>query len=186
MAATDVEAVRAGTPQYMAPEQLTGSVPLATIKTDIYALGLVLFETFTGRRVFEAKTLPELIKVHESGTVPPPSSTVRDLDPTVERTIMRCLERDPARRPVSALAVAAALPGGDPLAAALAAGETPSPQLLVAAGEANALSVISAAGAVAAFVAVLARSLLSRRARQSPDSCHSTSRQMSSPIAPFK
>ena len=49
------------------------------------------------------------------------------LDPAVERAILRCLERDPADRPRSAYEVLAALPGGDPLAAALAAGETPSP-----------------------------------------------------------
>ena len=47
---------------------------------------------------------------------------------------MRCLERDPAKRPGSALAVAASLPGGDPLAAAIAAGETPSPEMVAAAG----------------------------------------------------
>ena len=47
---------------------------------------------------------------------------------------MRCLEKDSADRPASALAVAASLPGGDPLAAALAAGETPSPEMVAAAG----------------------------------------------------
>ena len=52
----------------------------------------------------------------------------------MERVVLRCLEPDPANRPRSALAVAAALPGGDPLAAALAAGETPSPQLVADAG----------------------------------------------------
>jgi serine/threonine-protein kinase len=129
---------RAGTPQYMAPEQLAGGE--ATVRTDIYALGLVLFELFTGKRAYEAKTLNELIALQQSGTLATPSSVVRDLDPAVERVIMRCLERDPALRPASALAVAAALPGGDPLAAALAAGETPSPELVAAAGETNAVS----------------------------------------------
>src|SRR5262249_33361560 len=61
------------------------------------------------------------------------------------------LDRDPDRRPPSALAVAAALPGGDPLAEALAAGETPSPELLVAAGEANALPMWQALTIVVAI-----------------------------------
>ena len=52
---------------------------------------------------------------------------------------MRCLKPQPDERPASALAVAAALPGGDPLAAALAAGETPSPDMVAAAGQTEAL-----------------------------------------------
>ncbi|HEX9982654.1 MAG TPA: protein kinase [Thermoanaerobaculia bacterium] len=103
-----------GTPAYMSPEQQTGGD--LTTRSDLYALGIVLHECFTGKR--------------PSATA---SATIPELDPLVARVIARCLEPDPARRPASALQVAAALPGGDPLAAALAAGETPSPQMVAAA-----------------------------------------------------
>ena len=83
----------------------------------------------------------------------PPRTIVSAIDPAVERAILRCLEPAPAQRPRSALAVAAALPGGDPLAAALAAGETPSPEMVAAAGEGTALSRHVA---IPVFVAVLA------------------------------
>jgi hypothetical protein len=129
--------IRAGTPAYMAPEQLEGREVSA--RSDIYALGLVLYELFTGKRAFDASTLNELMDLHASGTTPSASLLVRDLDPAIERVIQRCLEKDPARRPSSALAVSAALPGGDQLAAALAAGETPSPEMVAAAGEQSAL-----------------------------------------------
>jgi serine/threonine-protein kinase len=124
---------RAGTPAYMAPEQLAGRE--VTGKSDIYSLGLILYEILTGKRAFEASTLPELMKLRESGTITNPSTLVRDLDPLIERVIFRCLELEPDKRPASALQVAAALPGGDPLAAALAAGETPSPEMVAAAGQ---------------------------------------------------
>jgi Protein kinase domain/zinc-ribbon domain len=142
--------VRAGTPAYMAPEQLAGKE--VTIKSDLYSLGLVLYEILTGKRAFEATTLPELMQLREESAPASPSSLVRDLDPLLERVIMRCLERDPALRPSSALQVAAALPGGDPLAAALAAGETPSPQMVAAAGDTSGLAPRIA---VAALFAVL-------------------------------
>jgi len=116
----------------MAPEQLAGEE--VTPKSDIYSLGLVLYEILTGKRAFEASTLPQLMKLRQSGTLTNPSTLVRDLDPLIERVILRCLETDPEKRPSSALQVAAALPGGDPLAAALAAGETPSPEMVAAAG----------------------------------------------------
>jgi len=143
-----------GTPQYMAPELLAGKP--ASIQSDIYALGLVLFEIFTGRRAYDGKSLGDLKQLHDTGTVTTPSSIVRDLDPGIERLILRCLNKDPEKRPGSALAVAAALPGGDPLAAALAAGETPSPAMLVAAGESEALSVGRGLAAVALVVIGLA------------------------------
>jgi serine/threonine protein kinase len=125
--------VRAGTPAYMAPEQLGGME--VTVKSDIYSLGLIFYEIITGKRAFDATSLPELMRMREESRVPNPSTLVRDIDPLFERVILRCLATDPVLRPASALQVAAALPGGDPLAAALAAGETPSPQMVAAAGE---------------------------------------------------
>lgn len=142
--------VRSGTPAYMAPEQLAGKE--VTAQSDIYALGLVLYEVFTGKRAFTAETLAELVRSGAQTTPSRPSSVVKDLDPAVERVILRCLEPEPRSRPASALSVAAALPGGDPLAAALAAGETPSPQMVAAAGETSGLKPRTA---ILYFVALL-------------------------------
>ena len=121
-----------GTPAYMAPEQLTGEG--ASLRSDVYALGLVLHEMLTGRRVFEAKSLTELRALHAETKPPSLSSSATDVDPTLDRVVLRCLERDPKDRPASAGVVLASLPGGDPLQAALLAGETPSPEMVAAAG----------------------------------------------------
>src|SRR5882762_1104382 len=141
----------AGTPAYMAPEQLEGKEQ--TVRTDIYSLGLVLYELFTGKKAFEAATFGDLIKLRRSDTTPTtPTSIVKDLDPIIEKVIGRCIQRDPAQRPSSALHVAAALPGGDPLAAALAAGETPSPEMVAASGEKTGLRPAIAVVCLAAVI----------------------------------
>jgi serine/threonine-protein kinase len=147
------EEIRNGTPAYMAPEQLAGRE--VTVQSDIYSLGLVLYEVFTGKRAFEASTLAELIRLHSETTPLSPTSLVKELDPTVESAILRCLDPEPANRPPSALAVAARLPGGDPLAAALAAGETPSPQMVAASGGTAALPWKIGAAALALALAGL-------------------------------
>ena len=130
--------VRNGTPAYMSPEQLKGAG--VTAKSDIYALGLVLYELFTGKRPYEASSLRQLIDLQDSAQLTSMSSVAADIDPAVQKIVRRCLAPDPAKRPASALAVAAALPGGDPLAAALAAGETPSPEMVAAAGDTEGLA----------------------------------------------
>jgi hypothetical protein len=126
----------------MAPEQLAGKE--ASVRSDIYSLGLVLYKMFTGRRAFEAQSHEELVRMEETGAQAGPSTLVRDLEP------------DPGQRPSSALSVAAALPGSDPLAAALAAGETPSPEMVAASGETATLSVRLAVALVLLSVAGVA------------------------------
>jgi Protein kinase domain len=128
---------RAGTPAYMAPEQLAGTG--VSVKSDLYSLGLVLYELFTGKVAFRAATAAELARLQEETAPTSPSHLIEGFDPAVERVILRCLARDPRDRPASVLSVAAALPGGDPLAAALAAGETPSPELVAESGAAGGL-----------------------------------------------
>ena len=122
---------QAGTPQYMAPEQFDGRE--LSPQTDIYSLGLVLYELFTGKRAFDSGDLNELRAMHSS--VPTnPGALVSGLSPIVERAILRCVSPDPALRPRSASSLAAALPGGDPLEMAIAAGETPSPEMVAQSG----------------------------------------------------
>ena len=146
--------IRSGTPAYMAPEQLAGKE--VTTRSDIYALGLVIYELFTGRRAFEARSVEEVLRLRESNSTPTSaSSLVKDLDPLVERVIERCLEVEPQRRPSSALQVAAALPGGDPVAAALAAGETPSPEMVAAAPKEGVLRPAAAAALLASVLAAM-------------------------------
>jgi serine/threonine protein kinase len=144
----------AGTPAYMSPEQLSGGE--ITPQSDLYSVGLVLYEIFTGKRPFDAKTFDEMLQRREKSAPTLPSLYVKEIDPLVERVIMRCLEREPAKRPVSALQVAAALPGGGPLAAALAAGETPSPEMVAAAGEEGALQPWKAWSTLGGIVLLLA------------------------------
>jgi serine/threonine protein kinase len=122
----------AGTPAYMAPEQLAGIG--ATVRSDIYSLGLILYEIYTGKRAFTASTLAELREQKETYTPRAPSEIREGVDPVVERLIRRCMERDPNTRPASVAQLVLALPGGDPLAAAIAAGETPSPEMVAESG----------------------------------------------------
>jgi serine/threonine-protein kinase len=141
--------VRSGTPAYMAPEQLSGAE--VTALSDIYALGLVLHELFTGRKAFRAESVMELLRLQQAGVQPPAG-----VDPAIGRIIARCLDPDPKRRPQSALSVAAALPGSDPLQAALEAGETPSPELVAASGARSAMKTGAAVACFAALCAGLA------------------------------
>ncbi|HKQ97142.1 MAG TPA: serine/threonine-protein kinase [Candidatus Polarisedimenticolia bacterium] len=146
----EAEGSRAGTPAYMAPEHADRGE--TSVKSDLYALGLVLYEMFSGRRAFSGDSLAEMARQHRDDPPTPPSRIVEEFDPTIERVILRCLEKDARDRPGSAMAIAASLPGGDPLAMALAAGETPSPEMVAAAGESGGLSPAAVWACLAAIV----------------------------------
>jgi eukaryotic-like serine/threonine-protein kinase len=100
-----------GTPAYMSPEQLEGRP--ATLASDIYALGLVIYEMVTGARPFQGDTpMAAALKRLREPPVPP-GGLRADLGPVWESAILRCLERDPAQRFPSARAVVEALAGGE-------------------------------------------------------------------------
>ncbi len=118
-----------GTPGYMAPELFAGGT--ASIQSDLWSLGAVLHELFTGQRLMKAGSMTELLKKHRQ-PVEPPSRYVREVDAELDTLIVDLLARDPARRPKSALVVLGRLTGEDLLAEALRSGKTPSPELVAA------------------------------------------------------
>jgi hypothetical protein len=134
----------------MAPEQL--ACKGATVRSDIYSLGLVLYAIYTGKKAFAATTLAELREQKETHTPRAISEMREGMDPVVERLIRRCMERDPNARPASVAQLAMALPGGDPLAAAIAAGETPSSEMVAASGSKEGLRPAVAWAILAAII----------------------------------
>jgi predicted Ser/Thr protein kinase len=146
--------MRVGTPAYMSPEQITGKG--VSQRSDIYALGLVLYEIFTGKQAFQADSISELIRKHRSETPTNPSDHVKGIDPLIEKVIFQCLEKNPKDRPPSALHVAMALPGGNPLQVALEAGETPSPEMVAAAPKKGSLRAPVAVACLSAVILLFA------------------------------
>ena len=98
-----------GTLEYMAPEQIVGAA--CDVRTDIYALGIVLYEMLTGRRPFaSAVGAASLATALLTQTPVPPSMVIADAGPpALDRVVLRCLEREPGRRYGSVRELAAAI-----------------------------------------------------------------------------
>jgi serine/threonine-protein kinase len=152
-----------GTPGYMAPEQLAGGKP--TVQSDLFALGLVLYEIFTGRRTFPAKDREELVRLYDELRPTPVGDLVPGLDPRIGKIIRHCLEREPSQRPSSVHEVAAGLPKRDALATALAEGRIPSPEIVAnAAAQGSLTPAVATALLTATVLGVVAAAALASRA----------------------
>ena len=90
--------VMVGTPVYMSPEQCRGNSDDIDHRSDIYALGCVLFHTLTGRAPFEHDAPGDFIVAHMQHEPPRPSSLVPALPPMVDEILLRCLAKSPADR----------------------------------------------------------------------------------------
>ena len=101
------EGTSMGTPAYMSPEQADGQP--TDSRSDVYSLGILLFELAVGRLPFPAKTITEAIRYHTKEPPPPPRSLRPDLPESVERVILTALAKAPAERFSDASAMADAL-----------------------------------------------------------------------------
>ncbi len=84
------------TPQYLSPEQAAGQPP--TPASDVYSLGLILYEMFTGRLPFEASTPAEWLQAHRTQVPPSPKTFQPSLPDDLVEILLTCLEKEPARR----------------------------------------------------------------------------------------
>jgi serine/threonine protein kinase len=106
--------VTMGTPMYMSPEQCIGQN--VDHRTDIYAMGAMLYQVFAGRLPFDGRTFAEVV-AQQLTAVPQPPSQFRPMSAALERLILSCLEKDAAKRPQTAAELgimleAALSPGG--------------------------------------------------------------------------
>jgi serine/threonine-protein kinase len=100
--------VAVGTPAYMAPEQVAAD-PAVDARADLYALGCVAYELLTGAPPFAGRAPHALLAAHLTETPAPLGERAPDSPPALTALVMRCLEKDPARRPQSASELLAAL-----------------------------------------------------------------------------
>lgn len=85
-----------GSPLYFSPEQALGESPSPA--SDVYSLGVVMYEVFTGKLPFEANSIEELTRLHSSQPPVPPSQIRPDIPPELEQVILKTLSKDPHAR----------------------------------------------------------------------------------------
>jgi serine/threonine protein kinase len=95
-----------GTPSYMAPEQASGHSEQIAVQTDVWALGVMLYELLTGRQPFKGTNHEELLRKVRTTEPQRPRSVNRYLDRALETVVLKCLEKEPSRRYASAEALA--------------------------------------------------------------------------------
>ena len=142
-----------GTASYMAPELLSGGA--ASVSSDVYAMGLTLYEAFTGVRPHAGRDLDQIVASHEVDVVPP-SHFCPNIDPVVERAILCCVERDPELRPRRAHHLLRVLPRFDRGSVAPGEERISTPELIA---EASA-ELRQHAGRLAAVMAVAVLALV--------------------------
>jgi eukaryotic-like serine/threonine-protein kinase len=142
-----------GTAAYLAPEQARGEQ--VTAAADLYSVGVVLYEALTGRKPYQAATLPALVLERERQPVMSPSALVSGVSPALDATVVRELAVRPEDRPPSASALATELHGGSDLDATAVLAARPLPRTPPRRGR-RALLAVTALLALGALGLVLA------------------------------
>jgi serine/threonine-protein kinase len=109
-----------GSPHYISPEQVSGE--RATPPSDVYSLGVVLYELLTGTRPFEGEVMTAVAMAHIQQEPEPPSARVKGLDPSFDAVVLKCLAKKPEQRFEDGNALAQALQSRDQATAVMGAG----------------------------------------------------------------
>ncbi|MEP7001780.1 MAG: serine/threonine-protein kinase, partial [bacterium] len=133
-----------GTPTYMAPEQVAGD-PDTDHRADIYSLGCVAYEMLTGQSPFAGKSPQQMLAAQVMEQPTPVSARRKGIPPGLAALVMRCLEKEPAKRPQSATELAAALE---------TTGSHDSLTALPASGSRRTIWIVAAAAALIAAIAL--------------------------------